>query len=165
MISEPAGIPKAVRLVRPGRHPGAHAVHPGWTVPRYDACGMKRSLALIATAVCLASCAHRGPLSLGEADTGRAVQLAVGQTLTLRLASDLSTGHTWQIATDPDARVLIVVDSGYDRPRASAPGTTGQAWWVLHATGAGSTSIALRYGRPWESVPDARQFTMNITVK
>ena len=126
---------------------------------------MKRSLALIATAVSLASCAHRGPLSLGEADTGRAVQLEVGQTLTLRLAADLGTGHTWQIATAPDGRVLIVVDSGYDRPQASAPGAAGQAWWVLRATGAGSTSIALRYGRPWESAPDARQFTVNVTVK
>jgi predicted secreted protein len=126
---------------------------------------MKRSLALIATAVSIASCAHQGPLLLGEADTGRSVQLEVGQTLTLRLAADLGTGRTWQIATAPDGRVLIVVDSGYGRPQASAPGAAGHAWWVLRATGAGSTSIALRYGRPWESAPDARQFTVSVTVK
>ena len=88
---------------------------------------MRRSLVLIATALSLAGCAHRGPLSLAEADSGNTVELAVGQTLTLRLAVDLGTGRTWQIATEPDARFLIVVDSGYAQPPAGAPGAPRQA--------------------------------------
>ena len=126
---------------------------------------MRRSLVLIATALSLAGCAHRCPLTLAEADSGKTVEIKVGQTLTLRLAVDLGTGRTWQIATEPDARFLIVVDSGYAQPPAGAPGAPRQAWWLLRATGAGSTSITLRYGRPWESASDARQVTVNFTVK
>ena len=62
--------------------------------------------------------------------------------------------------------MLIVVDSGYGVPPGSAPGAAEQAWWVCRATGGGATSMELRYGRPWESAPDAQQqYTLSVTVK
>ena len=130
---------------------------------------MKRLLLLIVVSALLGGCVHlrraAGPLRLGASDSGRSVEMSVGQTLTVRLASNPSTGHQWQVTTEPDARVLIVVDSGYDRPQSNALGAAGQAWWRLRATGAGSTSIALRYVRPWEPAPDAERFTLTVTVK
>ena len=128
---------------------------------------MKRLLPLIVTSALLGGCAHgaRGPLTLGPADSGKTVQLAVGQEVTVRLAWDPGTGYRWQTTSDPDALVLIVIDSGYDRPPARTPGSPGQAWWRLRATGAGSTSFALRYVRPWELDEKAQDFTLTVAVK
>jgi predicted secreted protein len=130
---------------------------------------MRGLLPIIVVSVVLGSCAHlRGPAApptLGPSDTGKSIELAVGQTVTVRLASSPGTGYLWQTATEPDERVLIVVDAGYDRPVPDAPAAPGQAWWKLRATGVGSTSIALRYVRPWESSEGAGQFTLTVTVK
>ncbi len=130
---------------------------------------MKRLLPLVVMAALLSACTHlarkNGPLTLGPADSGKTVTLVVGQVVTVRLASNPSTGYRWQTATEPDPQYLIVVDSGYDRPAENAPGASGQAWWKLRATGAGSTSIELRYVRPWEPDAKAQQFTLNVTVK
>jgi len=128
---------------------------------------VKRLLPLIVTAALLGGCAHvsRGPLVLGAADSGKTVQLAVGQVVTVRLAWDPSTGYRWQTTSNPDALVLIVVDTGYDRPDVDKPGSPGQVWWRLRATGAGSTSFALRYVRPWEPDEKAQTFILTVAVK
>ena len=130
---------------------------------------VKRLLLLVAIVSLPAACIHRGhsarPLALGPADSGRTIDMAVGQVATVRLASNPGTGYRWQTTSDPDARVLIVMDAGYDRPSADAPGAPGQAWWKLRATGVGSTSLTLRYARPWEPDEKVQEFTLNVNVK
>ncbi len=125
-------------------------------------------LAAVAVALALAACAHLGhkpgPPALGKADTGKTINLAVGDVATVRLPSTPSTGYRWETTSDPDARVLIVMDSGYDRPGAETPGAPGQAWWKLRATGAGSTSFAVRYVRPWEADAKAQEFRVTVNV-
>ncbi len=130
---------------------------------------MRRFLPLIVVAVLLAGCAHlphkAGPLALGEADSGRTVEMVVGQVATVRLASNLSTGYRWQATGDPDPRILIIEDSGYDRPAEKMPGAPEQSWWTLRATGAGTTTLVLRYVRPWEADEKAKEFSLTVTVK
>ncbi len=115
------------------------------------------------------SCAHSRPratpIALALADSGKALDLVVGQTVVVRLEANPSTGYQWQIAANPDERIALVVDSGYDRPASDAAGAAGQAWWKLRATGPGSTTIALRYVRPWEPEQAAKTFEATITVK
>ncbi len=124
------------------------------------------SLLVLAT-VLAASCAHgagSGPLVLRLPDSGKLVRLAARQTVTVRLAWNPSTGYRWETAAAPDARVLIVENSGYDQPPAKKPGAPGEAWWQLRATGAGWTSIAWRYVRPWEPGEKAQEFRLIVNV-
>ena len=138
----------------------------------------ERLVVPIVTLMLLAACSHLRPprpVALHMADSGQSIEMTVGQTFTLTLPWDPATGYRWQIVADPDARTLIVLDSGFERPpassrSASSPGTSehtgpGEAWWKLRATGAGSTSFAVRYLRPWEPEADARQFTITVEVK
>jgi inhibitor of cysteine peptidase len=137
-------------------------------------------IAPIAALTLLAACAHLRPprpLALTTADSGKSIEMVVGQTCTITLPWDPATGYRWQIVADPDARTLIVLDSGFERlpsnSRSSSsraagsqkPGTDGHAWWKLRATGAGSTSFAVRYVRPWEPDAQAREFTITVEVK
>ncbi len=133
---------------------------------------MKHTLPTLVVALvglALAACVHLGKTAqlqpIGAADSGRTIQMTVGQTVTLRLAANLATGYRWQKVTAPDERVLIVVAAGYDRPAAEAAGAGGQAWWKLRATGAGETSIELRYARPWEPEEEDKRFTLSMIVK
>ena len=130
--------------------------------------GVKRVLPLVIIAL-LGACAHLrhkpAPLMLGSVDTGRTITMSVGQVAMLRLPSNPSTGYRWQTTSDPDARTLIVMDSGYDRPASDTPGAPGQAWWKLRATGEGTTSFAVRYVRPWEPDEKAQEFTLTVVVK
>ncbi len=120
-------------------------------------------------AVALGACAHGGRAlrlpPMGPADSGKKLDLAVGQVITVRLPANLATGCRWEVATEPDPRVLIVTEAGYDRPAVAAPGADGQAWWKLRATGPGDTSIALRYLRPWAPGEDDREFALSVVVK
>jgi inhibitor of cysteine peptidase len=130
---------------------------------------VKRFLPLFLIAVQFCACAHLGhkpaPLALEPADNGKTVNMVVGEQATLRLPANPGTGYRWETISAPDARILIVVDTGYDRPTPDLPGASGQAWWKLRATGAGSTSFAVRYVRPWEPDEKAQEFTLNVTVK
>ncbi len=128
---------------------------------------MKRLLPAVVVILLSAACTHlRGPapLALGPSDSGKSFDLVVGQTLTIRLAANPSTGYQWQVVTQPDPATIIVTDSGYDRPASDAAGAAGQAWWTLRATAAGSTSFSLRYVRPWEPAADAQTFTIAVKV-
>ncbi len=136
------------------------------------------ALVLVAAAAHLAGCAHNPPpILVSGADTGKSIEMIVGQTLTISLPSDPSTGYRWQVTAEPDARNLIVLVSGFDStpskapaPSAAKPDTprtsnAGRAWWKLRATGEGSTSFGLRYVRPWEPETNAQEFTIGVDVK
>jgi len=141
-----------------------------------------RVIAPIAGLMLLVGCAHLRPprpLALTVADSGKPIEMTVGQTCTVTLPWDPATGYRWQIVAAPDARTLIVVDSGFERApsksRSSSSraagsqvtGAAGAAWWKLRATGAGSTSFAVRYVRPWEpdADPKPREFSITVEVK
>ncbi len=102
--------------------------------------------------------------------------MTVGQTLTVTLPWDPSTGYRWQPIAQPDARMLIILDSGFERPPATAQArlqnssdralpNEGRAWWKLRATGEGSTSFGVQYVRPWEPDAGSRQFSITVDVK
>jgi inhibitor of cysteine peptidase len=141
----------------------------------------------------VAGCAHLAPpkpLALTSADNGRSMEMTIGQTLIVTLPWDPATGYRWQTVAEPDARTLIIVDSGFEQARsrtasplknpaeagshvpenpaeAGSHVPAGEAWWKLRATGTGSTSFTVRYVRPWEpeADPKPKEFTIAVEVK
>jgi inhibitor of cysteine peptidase len=86
-------------------------------------------------------------------DTTNEVKLAVGQTYTIDLDSNPTTGYSWRLAS-PTNKVFMLVTNTYE-PRANNQrlvGSGGVEHWTFKAVGKGRAELALEYVRPWEKV-------------
>lgn len=93
------------------------------------------------------------------------VELAVGQSVTLELQANPTTGYQWELSAEPDAAVVRVVSDTYVAPDSDAMGAGGTQRLVVEGVAAGSTTLELRYVRPWEAdEPPAETAEFDITV-
>ena len=102
-------------------------------------------------------------LEISSSQNGQVVSIKVGETVELRLPENSSTGYRWTVDTIDEARA-IVEETGF-RGRA-APGSGGDAYWRLRATGPGAAAIALKRWRPFEgdrSIVERFAITLQIT--
>ena len=94
--------------------------------------------------VLLASCG--GGIEVTGEDEGSTVEAAVGDTITLVLDSNATTGYAWHLTEDTDPDVIEVVSSDYeltDDPGLAGGG--GEETWVFEAVGPGTTDVNLTY--------------------
>ncbi len=117
-----------------------------------------------------ASSSTPGTLRLDASANGTTVTVAPGTPIALDLASNPTTGYSWTVTTTPD-RTRVSLASPVEGTYAATPvasgvvGSGGTQSWSLHATGAGTTSIALAYARPWESTPPVETFSVTFVVQ
>jgi predicted secreted protein len=96
-------------------------------------------------------------------DPGISVQ--VGDTFTVALPSNRTTGYSWALAETPDPAVLVLVSDTYVPPSAARPGAGGTECWTFSGVGAGTTTLSLVYRRPWETdTPPAQQVDIPVQV-
>lgn len=102
---------------------------------------------------------------LPAGDQPIAVSFRAGDSFTIRIAANHTTGYQWRLAGAPDAKVVTCTGSTYEAPPDSVPGKGGTEVWSFKATGKGSATIRLDYVRPWEvdAKPAATQ-PFNVTV-
>ncbi len=106
---------------------------------------------------------------LTVSDNKKDVTLKVGDTLSVELASNPSTGYSWQVSQD-DEKVLAPLGEpqfslGNKTP---VPGAGGTQTFQFKAAGKGKTTLTLIYVRPWEKsvTPTPNDtFTVNVTVE
>ena len=93
------------------------------------------------------------------------VELAVGERATLELEANPTTGYQWEPSAEPDAAVVTIVSDTYVAGGSDAMGAGGTQRIVVEGVAAGSTTLELRYVRPWESdTPPAETASYQITV-
>lgn len=112
----------------------------------------RRNLILLAclVVVCAAGASfalqQRGAEALSGKD-GRTIELAVGQTYTVVLDSNPTTGYSWKAAFTGGKIELV----GQDFVAASAGlGAAGEEHIELKALAKGTTEVRFSYQRPWE---------------
>lgn len=112
-----------------------------------------------------------GILRLDEGANGSTVTVAPGTPIVLVLPSNPTTGYSWIVTSLPDPG-HVSLDSPIEGVYVATPvgsgivGSGGTQSWDLHATKAGTTSIALAYARSWESgVPPVESFAVTFVVK
>jgi inhibitor of cysteine peptidase len=96
------------------------------------------------------------------------VSLGVGDRATLELEANPTTGYQWELATEPDAAVVSVVSDTYTASTTDSGmvGAGGTQRIVIQGVAAGSTTLELRYVRPWETDGAAAQTaSFDITVE
>ena len=129
-----------------------------------------KTLASASVASVLCSCTwFGGPkhYDLTEKDSGRTLHLDRGDTFTVLLVSNPTTGYLWQFGTPPyDESVMILRGDKYIQPQEQLCGAPGKRSLTFLAEGSGRTGLRLIYVRPWEkNTAPAREFDLMVIVK
>ena len=85
---------------------------------------------------------------LDEMANGQAIDLAIGDDLTIRLPENPTTGYRWEVRSGADTVCLPVTDE-YRAPKPT-PGAGGVHVWVFRAARRGDVGLVLVYRRPWD---------------
>jgi inhibitor of cysteine peptidase len=107
-------------------------------------------------------------VTLGAEDHGSRGELSAKQMLVVRLASNPTTGYSWEVAEIDEAVLAqvgeaeFVVDDLRDPPPLGAGGTETFRFAVQ---GGGRTQLTLVYHRPWEEVEPLETFSVEVVVQ
>ena len=99
------------------------------------------------------------------------IELNTGDTVTIMLCSNPTTGFEWEEAQISDSAVLELVERNYEPGEGAkqdppVPGSGGTEVLTLQALDAGKSSLTMEYSRPWEGGQKANwTFALNVTVK
>jgi inhibitor of cysteine peptidase len=133
---------------------------------------MNRPLRLLlpAALILLAACAQQQPSSvnLEEKQLGQCpMQLRSGQTLTVRLPSNPTTGFRWVVADAAPGVLRSLGPEVYTTPEdAGLVGSAGQSTWRYQVQQSGSGRLLMHYQRPWETgVAPAKTLDCRIEVR
>ncbi|HOT01197.1 MAG TPA: protease inhibitor I42 family protein [Acidobacteriota bacterium] len=92
---------------------------------------------------------------LGREATGHYIEAVVGQTITVRLAGNPTTGFGWAALPPDDPAVAAVGNSEYQQNPADAGrvGAGGTYIFRFRAERPGAAKLVIQYRRPWEPGP------------
>ncbi len=129
---------------------------------------MRLSGVLLGSAL-LAACSQApadGPVTVSEAQNRSRVAVPVGETLTVRLRSNGTTGYLWRVEAAPPALRLVGDSFAAPEQPASGPPVTGGEGvhtFVFRATQPGSGRLVLAERPPWAPQdPAAGEFTLTV---
>ena len=96
----------------------------------------------------------------------REVSAAVGDSLTVTLCSNPTTGFQWESAKIGDQTLIEQIDQKFvlpEREPTPPPGTPGKEVWTFKALKKGTTEISMEYSRPWQG-GEKGEWTFVLTV-
>ena len=101
-------------------------------------------------------------LFMPQTGTGDTIKVKNGDTFSVVLHSNPTTGYSWQV--DFDSNYVRLTDSGYVTSNPILIGSSGNETFEFLAVKSGQTEITFSYMRPWESKPplDTRVFKIVI---
>ena len=98
--------------------------------------------------------------------SGKQVELSVGQTLVVTLASNVTTGYSWSLTDISNSSVISETGNEYIAPETTLMGAGGNEKWTFKALEKGTSIISMEYSRPWEKdAPPADTFDLTVVVK
>ena len=125
-------------------------------------------LVLIVAALVMAAisgCSAQTALALEAKDNGNQITLQKGQTLTVKLEANPTTGYTWEMV-EPEGAILRQVGEPEFNADSDLLGAPGTLTLRFEAVQAGQIELRLVYHRPWETgVEPLETFTVQVTVQ
>ena len=105
-------------------------------------------------------------LALNAADSGKQITANAGDSFTVTLDSNPSTGFSWSISSITDEDVIDDVNNEFNGADTGMVGAGGQEVWTFEAVDKGSSTIEMKYRRSWEQgVEPAATFNVTVVVK
>lgn len=107
------------------------------------------------------------PESQKEGDTmSNLISTKAGETISITLDSNPTTGYQWQLANPVDEKVLKLISSVYRMPETNMVGAGGKEVWTFKALSGCQTTINFEYVRPWEKDKEpAKKATFTIIIQ
>lgn len=103
-------------------------------------------------------------IELTDKDNGEEISIENGDTFTVTLESNPTTGFGWENVTTGE-HVVQVGESTYKQSRScQGTGCGGEETFTFKGVSDGKTVVTLAYSRPWESVPPEKTFEVTVTV-
>jgi inhibitor of cysteine peptidase len=116
-----------------------------------------------------AGCGSAGEVTLGADDRGRQIELAQGQTLTIALESNPTTGYRWEVAEPAGGTLEQIGEVAFQAAgttNTQLVGAGGTESFRFEAKGAGTGTLKLVYHRPWEKDVDPLEtFELRVVVR
>ena len=103
--------------------------------------------------------------NLTVADNGSQINAKSGDVITLTLASNPTTGYSWQVMEINNIILTQVGDAEYKSDGRNILGAGGMETFRFEAVGAGETMLELGYMRPWESVQPLETYSIQVIVQ
>lgn len=100
-------------------------------------------------------------LALTEKDSGKTFEIHTGSFVTLKLASNPSTGYQWHFNTPFDPVLLGLCRDSFltETGGKKVAGLGGSRFLKFEVLAPGKAALDLKYVRPWEKDPDiSRRF-------
>lgn len=95
----------------------------------------------------------------------RPMTVRIGDSFTITLRANMSTGYQWQL-TALDEAMLQLVNSEYIPYSTKRLGADGKQLFTFKALKAGETTISFKYAREWEKdKPPERQQIIPVLIK
>jgi len=123
------------------------------------------ALLLVSLMLCGVCPAFGQTMQLVGSDSGRTINMKIGDCLNIILDGNPTTGYIWE----ESSRTTPVLTQ-YKRmefvPQSKLIGAGGKCTFYYKAVARGGTELKLVYHRPWEKkVPPLRVFDIKVTVK
>ena len=109
-------------------------------------------------------CGSGKAVQLDADDNGRLVELKRGQSMTVSLESNPTTGFRWEAIELDEAKLQQVGEAVFET-KSDLVGASGIETFRFKATGVGETTLKLAYQRPWESKPPLETFSCKVVVR
>jgi predicted secreted protein len=109
-------------------------------------------------------------LALTEADNSKSFTVHVGDTISVVLAGNPTTGYSWESALADEATALLTLVGepafAQDKVGANVVGSGGKYTFTFSAAAAGQVELKLKYWRPFEAQAEPLQtFSASITIQ
>ncbi|MDD5681223.1 MAG: protease inhibitor I42 family protein [Candidatus Omnitrophica bacterium] len=102
----------------------------------------------------------------GEVKGDNITGVTAGETFTIEMESNRTTGYEWQLAEPVDKDRLEFVISEYVPDTSGRMGAGGKERWTFKAIGPGNPVIHFKYVRPWEKdAPPAEKKSFVVMIK
>jgi predicted secreted protein len=92
----------------------------------------------------------RGSPAQAYHDPESPLQVRTGETFTLTLRSNPTTGYSWELDGPLNEKLVRFVGREYLADQTGLVGSGGREIWTYEMAGMGETFIQLKYVRPWE---------------
>lgn len=104
-------------------------------------------------------------INIDASYSGKQVELSIGESLVVTLASNVTTGYSWTLTGISDESVLQKTKNEYIAPKTNLVGAGGQEVWTFKALKKGTSTISMGYSRPWEAgTPPIETFGLTVVV-
>ena len=101
-----------------------------------------------------------------EPKQAKAIEAQAGESFTITLEANKTTGYEWQFAKPLDESIVQLISLDYLIDKTELMGAGGKQIWVLKALKAGKTVIYFKYVRSWEKdIPPVNEETFIIVIK